>query len=333
VFPLRLPPSGDGQPGFAQLEVAMWAGKADSALWPLRRNLIINCTAACALLFALITMRLRFRSYLRGRRLESELEIAREVQRALQPSGELAGSRVATASQCVPASGIAGDIHDVFESADGKVALVCGDVSGKGIPAALLMGVLHGAVRSLDWYDSASAHEDATRRLNRMLCDRASDARFATLFWGYYDARFARLHYINAGHCAPLLVRSRRDSSEIRTLNDGGPVLGLLRRARYEQSRVDICPGDLLVLYSDGIVEATNAVGEEFGEERLRDAVRTAAARTPEEIRTAVLQAVRNFAGTSEFADDLTLMAVRFCPEAVTADSDSVLVGREVLTA
>jgi sigma-B regulation protein RsbU (phosphoserine phosphatase) len=221
----------------------------------------------------------------------------------------------------------------VFESPDGKIALVCGDVSGKGIPAALLMGVLHGAVRSVDWYDSPPAHEAATRRLNRMLCDRASDARFACLFWGYYDARSERLHYINAGHCAPLLVRPCRESTEVRTLSDGGPVLGLLRGARFEQSCVDIGPGDLLILYSDGVVEATNANGEEFGEERLRSLVAGVAERTPDEIRTAVAEAVLGFTQSTEVADDLTLLAVRFGPDDFRRNSDSVLNGREVLTA
>jgi hypothetical protein len=332
VFPFRVPSAEGRDASFAHLEIAMRADKADSALWPLRRNLIINCTAACALLLALITMRLRFRSYLRGRKLEHELEIAREVQRALLPSSELAPACVAAASDCVPASGIGGDIHDLFETDDGNVALVCGDVSGKGIPAALLMGVLHGAIRSMDWYRSAESHEAATRRLNRLLYERASDARFATLFWGYYDTSSERLHYINAGHCPPLLVRRWRESVEIRPLEDGGQVLGLLPRTRYQQSRTELCPGDLLILYSDGVVEAANSAGEEFGQERLRAVITEHATCSPEQIRAAVLRAVVGFAGSAEFADDLTLMAIRFHPEAVSRFSEAVLEGREVLT-
>jgi hypothetical protein len=331
VFPFRVPAAGDREASFAQLEIAMWADKADSALWPLRRNLIINCTAACSLLLALITMRLRFRSYLRGRKLENELEIAREVQRALLPSADLAPAHVAAALECVPASGIGGDIHDLFETDDGKVALVCGDVSGKGIPAALLMGVLHGAIRSTNWFESAESHEAATRKLNRLLYERASGARFATLFWGYYNVHSERLHYINAGHCPPLLVRRWRESVEVRKLEDGGPVLGLLPRARYEQSQTDLCPGDLLVLYSDGVIEAANSSGEEFGEDRLRSVIAEHAGCSPEQIRAAVLQSIVEFAGTASFADDLTMMAIRFQPEQAERCSEAVLEGREVL--
>jgi hypothetical protein len=332
VFPFRVPVAGAQDPSFAQLEVAMWVDKADTALWPLRRNLIINCTAACALLLALVTMRLRFRSYLRGRKLEGELEIAREVQRALLPGDGRAPACVAAASECVPASGIGGDIHDLFETEDGKVALVCGDVSGKGIPAALLMGVLHGAIRSMDWHTSASSHEAATRRLNRMLYERASGARFATLFWGHYDLRSERLRYINAGHCPPLLVRKWRESTEFLSLADGGPVLGLLPRVRYEQSEAALLPGDLLVLYSDGLVEAASSSGEEFGEERLRAVLAENVSCSAEQIRAAVLQAVIEFAGSAELADDLTIMAVQFRPEEVNGFSESVLGGREVLS-
>jgi hypothetical protein len=331
VFPFRLPAAGSPGTGFAEVEMAMWTDRAGSALWPLRRNLIINCTAACALLLAILTMRLRLRSYLIGRKLEDELRIAQEVQRALLPSTELAASSVTAASECVASSGIAGDIHDLFETPGGNVAVVCGDVSGKGIPAALLMGVIHGAVRSMDWYEAPRAHEIATQRLNRMLCDRASDARFATLFWGWYDPLAERLHYINAGHCPPLLARRWRETTEIRPLDGGGPVLGLLPNARYREEQVDLCPGDLVVLYSDGVIEAANAEGEEFGEERLRALISAHASCSPEEVRQAVLQAVRQFAGSREFADDLTLLAVRFTHDEAAAASDAVLDAQEVL--
>jgi sigma-B regulation protein RsbU (phosphoserine phosphatase) len=308
----------------------MWTDKVDTDLWPLRRNLILNCMAGGALLLALITMRLRFRSYLRGRRLESEVEIARTVQRALLPSRSAAPPSLTAASDCIPASDIGGDIHDLFQTQDGRVAIVCGDVSGKGIPAALLMGVLHGAIRSMDWTASRSSHEAATGRLNRMLCERASDARFATLFWAYYDERCERLSYVNAGHCPPLLVRQWRDSVEVRSLDDGGPVLGLLPSARYEQSQTDLCPGDLLVLYSDGVVEATNSTREEFGEERLRAVLTQNAHCTAEQVRAAVLEAVAAFAGSAGFEDDLTIMAIRFQPERA-ACSEPVPEGMEVL--
>jgi hypothetical protein len=313
IFPMRVPPGpGESQPSFASAEVGVWVDSADAAFWPVRRNLIINSSAALALLLALLVMRRKFRSWLRGQQLERELEIAREVQRALLPSKDRTPSDIAVASECIPAAEIGGDIHDVFSTPDGGAALVVGDVCGKGIPAALLMAVIHGAVRSSDWHRSPVNHENASRRLNQLLCERSGETRFASLFWGYYDSRAERLHYINAGHFPPLIVRQWPHSTAILPLVDGGPVLGVLPAARYEQASIDLCPGDLLVLYSDGVIEATNEDGEEFGEDRLRSVLEECAGQTPEQTREHVLGAVRAFKGKVEFADDVTFLAVRF---------------------
>ena len=104
-----------------------------------------------------------------------------------------------------------------------------GDVSGKGIPAALLMGVIHGAVRSSAWTDSRTNHERETAELNRLLCERLSGDRFASMFWSYCDADHSAVHYVNAGHCAPILIGVRNGKAEIQLLEVGGPVLGLFQ--------------------------------------------------------------------------------------------------------
>ena len=302
LLPMRLA----GAP--AQIEIAMWMDGANVTLWPLRRNFIINSSAAVALLVCLAVMALRFRSWVRGRELESELEIARSVQEALLPAREQNLGYVSAATECVPFAGVSGDVHDVFETANGNIAVIAGDVSGKGLPAALLMGVIHGAVRSGNWYESGTAHADATDRLNRLLCERAGDSRYASLVWATYDVRRRKLRYVNAGHCRPLLVRS---NGEVRTLEDGGPVLGLLRNARYSASEVEVGTGDALVLYSDGLVEATNESGEEFGEEGVRAAIAESGARTPEGLRAAILAAARTFTRNAALSDDLTLVVAR----------------------
>jgi serine phosphatase RsbU (regulator of sigma subunit) len=129
------------------------------------------------------------------------------------------------------------------------------------------------------------------------------------MFWGYRDARTSRLHYVNAGHCPPLLLRAQ---GQIDELDGGGPVLGLLPHARYEQHVADVEADDVLVLYSDGLVEATNGADEQFGFERVREAVACSRGRTPEEIRGAIFAAVHEFTGGAGFEDDLTLAVLSF---------------------
>ncbi len=313
-FPIHWGAPGPQQqrgPG-AIVEIALSLDRARAVFWPIRQNLIINCSAALALLAALAFMGLRFRSYLQGKQLEQQVEIARKVQQDLLPTTKQASRKIEFAAECKPAWGVGGDFYDTFETADGKVALVLGDVSGKGIPAALLMGVIHGAVRSSTWTENAWHHEESSRRINQLLCERASGERFASLFWSYYDAASRRLHYVNAGHCAPLLVKRRGGGVNIEALDEGGPVLGLLGIARYHQSVVNVEPGDLLLMFSDGVVEAMNEEGEEFGDERLRAAVLEATAEDATGLHGHVLQAVRRFVGSAAPHDDLTIAAAGF---------------------
>lgn len=293
------------------IEMAMSVENANTVFWPLRRNLIIDCSAALALLVALVVIGLRFQSYVQGKHLEQQLEMARQVQQDLLPSASLRIPGVEIAAECVPAWGVGGDFYDVFP-VNGGVAAVLGDVSGKGLPAALLMGVLHGAVRSSSWAGAPRQHAESTEKLNQLLCERTSGSRFASMFWSYYDNRTARLHYINAGHCPPLLVRAGKGGTEVRQLDEGGPVLGLLAGARYRQVEQALQPGDLLILYSDGVVEAANAEGEEFGDERLRQTVERCPETTANRIRDEISGAVRSFIGRVAPHDDLTILAVQF---------------------
>ena len=283
-----------------------------SVIWPIRRNLVINCTGALALLATVVIAGLGFRSYERGRRLELQLEIARQVQSELLPSRTEAGEPVRVATVYRPAEQIGGDFYDVFRVDGDRTALVIGDVSGKGVPAALLMAVIHGALRTSKWPESTAAHERESARLNLLLCENASGARFASMFWCYHDSRTRRLHYVNAGHCTPLPVGHRDHGVEIASLDKGGPVLGILSAARYEQAQCEVRPGDVLVLYSDGLVEATNPAGEEYGEARLRERIATTGDGSPDDIRDAILASAREFLGTAIPRDDLTLVVAKF---------------------
>ncbi|HEX4808568.1 MAG TPA: PP2C family protein-serine/threonine phosphatase [Bryobacteraceae bacterium] len=146
---------------------------------------------------------------------------------------------------------VGGDFYDIFEAESGKVVIVLGDVSGKGVPAALLVSVLQGAIRS----STASQHESA--------CER-----FATVFWGVFDPSTDTLHYVNAGHAAPMLVRDGGGPME--RLREGGPVLGLLPDALYSAGIVKIENGDSLIVYSDGVSEAANKTKKSLAKLALR---------------------------------------------------------------
>jgi len=294
------------------IEVAALLNTAHGALWPVRRNLLINLSAALALLAALTWIALRFRSYIEGRQIEKQLEIARRVQMDLLPSTRpYISSGFDIAADCISANAIGGDFFDVFSTLNGASAFVLGDVSGNGIPAALLMGVIHGAVRSSSWTDSPAQHEAATARINTLLCDRSSRERYATMFWAYFDPQNQMLRYVNAGHFPPLLFKASRRQTLLR-LSSGGPVLGLLPGIAYQQGVVRLEPGDVLVLYSDGIVDANGPGEEHFGEDRLREAASSAISGKAEDIRNGILAAVRAFTGQASPEDDRTLLVVRY---------------------
>lgn len=309
------------------LEIAMVPEGVSVHYGLLRRNLIIGSSAAIALMAAVAIIALRFRHYMRGRRIEQEIAVARRVQFDLFPSGELDSRSVEFAAECVPAHVVGGDLYDVFEISSGDVCMVLGDVSGKGLPAALLMGVVQGAVRASRITGVASNHEDAAARLNRLLCVKTARERFVSLFWAYFDPLESRLSYINAGHLPPLLIKSNGPVPRIERLEGGGPVLGILPSAHYAQAHCAIESGDLLVVYSDGILEAANESGEQFGEERIIAAALGSQSSDPAEICAQILRAVREFAGRATPEDDQTLMVARMqrlIPELAGAEETNV---------
>jgi len=317
LAPIRLgpPPAPGAPPNFATLETGASLERATAVFWPVRQNLIINCAAGLALLGAVILIAMRFRAYLAGQYVERQLAVARQVQQGLLPQAGQTVPHAHVAAEFVPAEQVGGDFYDLYPMTDDRLGMVLGDVAGKGIPAALLMGVIHGAVRSSNWTDSATAHEEASRRINRLLFERSSGSSYSTMFWSYFEPSSGLLRYINAGHCAPLLMK--KTSGEIVALVDGGPVLGLLPAANYGQASVIVEAGDVLLMYSDGIVEAANKAAEEFGEERLRDVMRAHHGATANEIRGHVVDAVRRFLGSTQPQDDLTLVVLEFAPIAI----------------
>jgi sigma-B regulation protein RsbU (phosphoserine phosphatase) len=198
-----------------------------------------------------------------------EMEIAKEVQERLFPQVFPAIHGTDYAGFCRPALGVGGDYYDFLKLANGNFGIAIGDVSGKGISAALLMASLQASLRgqTLAGLDDLSA---LMLNVNRLVYDASASNRYATFFYGEYSPESRRLRYVNAGHNPPMILRGR----EVLRLEASGPVVGLLKNATYEQAEFDLRHTDVLVGFTDGISEALTVEEEEWGEERLIDAVR-----------------------------------------------------------
>ncbi len=305
-------PTGPNGPP-SRVEVAVYVDSISRTFDFLLRYLIVGVSASLALMGSLVFIAVRFNRYVRGQQIEGQLDLARRVQIDMLPARSKSMGRIDFAADCIPAWDVGGDYCDVFNLGGGCIAVVIGDISGKGISAALLMALIHGAIQSISWTRSPADHELASRSLNALLCKKTATERYSSLFWGYYEPNSSMLRYVNAGHPPPILFRRNGNGDlELLRLESGGPVLGLLPEGQYEQGEEHIMATDLLVAFSDGIIEAPNEANEEFGETRLIDVVRDAWDSSPENIRDVVLSAVRNFIKDTPVADDQTLVVVRF---------------------
>ncbi|MGC8794414.1 MAG: PP2C family protein-serine/threonine phosphatase [Bryobacteraceae bacterium] len=308
----RTPPRPGPRQGPRFIEVGLYLAGGRANFGPLLTNLIVNSSAAVGLVASMVILWLRFPDYVRGKQLEQQTEMARRVQHDLLPAPDVHLETLEFSAGCTPAWQVGGDFYDVYPAEDGRVGLAVGDVSGKGLPASVMAGLLLGAVRFSPWLESSAHHVAATQRLNELLRTRTAPERFASLFWCYYEPAGGTLRYINAGHVPPLVVRRNDDGAlEVEVLEDGGPLLGVLKNPDYRQGCIRLRPGDLLVIYSDGVVEAQDASGADFGQERLRAAVLENVERPCSEIRDEILRRVQEFIGRNEAQDDLTLAVVR----------------------
>ncbi len=276
--------------------------KSAIATWGLT---FAGITAASVLGMALyrVQMELRTSRYELARR-QAELNFALEVQQSLLPRQFPTDGGLEFAAVCVPASGISGDYYDVLWLPDGRLAFAIADISGKGISAAILMSNLHAVARTVA--EAGSTPADVCSRLNRHLWRVTGGSKFATFFYAEWDRSEHRLRYVNAGHQIPILEGSRRGHR----LHLGGPPLGMFAGSEYLTGSVDLQPGDLLVLYSDGITEAGSDHSKEFGEARLEQVVATHRQAPLADVQQEVLQAVRSWAG-HEPEDDMTLLLAR----------------------
>jgi serine phosphatase RsbU (regulator of sigma subunit)/catechol 2,3-dioxygenase-like lactoylglutathione lyase family enzyme len=240
------------------------------------------------------------------RRAVHELAIARQVQARLFPQSRPALASLDYAGICHPAQAVGGDYYDFLTLGPGRLGLVIGDVMGKGIAAALLMANLQANLRS----QVAFALDEPGRlfqSVNHLFCENSPEGAFASLFFADYQDRTGGIRYVNCGHLCPLVLR--RDGTLDR-LEPTSTVLGLFRdwECSVGESRLD--PGDVLALYTDGVTEAFDDAGEEFGEERLVDALRRHCDRPPETLLSCLVDEVRSFS-PHEQHDDLTLIVAR----------------------
>jgi predicted ester cyclase len=239
---------------------------------------------------------------------EHELKIAAEIQRALLPATRHTGAGFDVAATSVPCRAIGGDFFDYFQLPRGGFAFVLGDVAGKGPPAALLASLLQGIF-------SANALRDGTpasllSQANEALVRRAIEARFATAVYAVLDRR-GRLTYCNAGHNPPFLV----GRGGVRRLECGGMVVGAFDHAIFDEETQQLESGDVLVAYSDGLTEARDPGGEEFGEERLLSCVQANCALSPTDLMECLLSTVHQFSAGAAQADDLTMLVLRYTGE------------------
>ena len=239
--------------------------------------------------------------------LEHDVEIAEEVQRRLFPRRDPEIRGLDCHGVCNPARGVAGDYYDFLPLEAGKTGIAVGDVAGKGLPAALLMASLQGSLRSL-----APLAEDGpailAAELNAQLYALTERNRFTTFFWAVFDERPRSLTWVNAGHNAPMLIRAGGDVERLRA---SGPPLGAVPKAAYSQTTTALSPGDLLVVFTDGVTEAVDPSEQEFGETRLEQILRGNGRENAAALCDRIVSAVRSFEGGAPQNDDITLVVAR----------------------
>jgi sigma-B regulation protein RsbU (phosphoserine phosphatase) len=242
--------------------------------------------------------------------MKRDLEIAREIQTWLVPSQppEVPGANIAFATR--PQNSVAGDYYDAFypnpEERE-RLMVVIADVAGKSVPAALLMATLQASLRTIAGENAALA--DLVARLNRYACAHSLNGlRFTTAVLSEYNPASRRLTYVNAGHNAPIL---RRANGALETLEVGGLPLGIRLDRHYETASLELRPGDALIFFTDGVVEAFNESGEEFGNERWLSAIRDLPDWDAQQTLQFLMKRVDEFAGATRQSDDITCLVFR----------------------
>jgi phosphoserine phosphatase RsbU/P len=245
-------------------------------------------------------------SRLQQERLERELQLAMEIQQRFQPTAPPVVPGYELQGISFPCYEIGGDYYDFIQRADGRLVIALGDVSGKGTAAALLMSSLHAAIHA-----QTGSHDtlvETISAVNRYLAENIPPNRFVTLFFAELDPGSGALSFLNAGHNPPLIVHA---AGTVEQLASGGLPLGIKADAEYREGRTNMQVGDVLVIYSDGVTEATSPTGEEFGPTRLYEVVSRNVDASAAGIRDRIESALTKFSQGTQAADDITLVIVK----------------------
>jgi len=240
-------------------------------------------------------------------RLEKEVNLARDIQRRLLPDPIPTVNGIAVDAIALPSREVGGDYFDVAHLKGNRLLLAVADVTGKGVPASLLMANMQASLRVVIPMDITL--EDATAQINNVMCRNTDAATFITFFAGIYHADTREFTYVNAGHNPPLVVRT---DGRIERLETGGLLLGVMKNNTYTRGDVTLAPGDVMALYSDGVTEAMSPDQEEYGEERFESCLRAHRDEAASDILKAVRAELRTFTGdTKTLSDDLTLVVAK----------------------
>ena len=246
-----------------------------------------------------------YREKLEKAKMEQEMKIAAEIQQALLPKPRASLGFVEAHAASIPCRSIGGDFFDYVDEPNSAFGFTVGDVAGKGPPAALMSALMQGMFASHAILSEGPAA--AVTVMNRALCRRGLESRFVTLMFGVVSPD-GQMTYCNAGHNPPVVI----GLNGVKRLDVGGPVVGLLEFAPYDQETVRLEPGDTIIIFSDGVSEALNSAGEEFGDDRLLAVVEHAGKQPAAEIVDRLVAAVREFTRGAPQSDDITAMAVRY---------------------
>lgn len=239
-------------------------------------------------------------------RLANELAVASEIQLRLHPAHppNIPGYDMIGVS--FPCYEVGGDYFDFIERKDGRLVVALGDVSGKGTGAALLMTSLHAAVRA--YVTTPATAPEVVSQINQYIYDNTPSNRYITFFYSELNPKTHELTYVNAGHNPPLLVRA---SGQVEQLDVGGFPVGIMPFGTYEQASVSLYPGDVMIIYSDGVTESVNEAEDEFGESRLIEVLQKNLTRTAAGVRDRIDEALTRFVGKAKSVDDLTMVIVK----------------------
>jgi len=247
-------------------------------------------------------------------KLNRELEIAREVQQRLFPQKLPEIDGIDYSGACRPALGVGGDYYDFLALPDGYLGIALGDVSGKGIAAALMMATLQASVRG----EAMRCSGDLSQMMsgvNFLVFEASTSNRYATFFYAEYEPGGRTLSYVNAGHNPPVILRRSEHGCQVVRLEGGGTVIGLLKGFPFQQTNLTLLPGDVLVLFTDGVSEAMNLQDEEWGEERMIETLERCHGLSAVQTIEYVMAGADTFASGAPQHDDMTLVVLRVLPK------------------